>query len=78
MIKFVGGNANDPIIGLGLSFKNLKKLKQGQPILIDLGELGLVGNILIFSGSTEQVMEGQLKEFITDKTKINVDPRLKQ
>lgn len=78
MIKFIGGNENDPIIGLGLSFKNLKKLKQGQPILIDLVELGLVGNILIFSGSTEQIMEGQLKEFITDKTKINIDPRLKQ
>lgn len=78
MIKFVGGDANDPIIGLGLSFKNLKKLKAGQPILIDLVEMGLVGNILIFSGSNEKEMEHQLKAFMTDKTKINVDPRLKQ
>jgi len=77
LIKFVGGDANDPIIGLGLSFKNLKKLKQGQPILIDLVEMGLVGNILIFAGTSEKEMENQLKEFITDKTKINVDPRLK-
>ena len=78
MIKFVGGDANDPIIGLGLSFKNLKKLKQGQPILIDLVEMGLVGNILIFAGTNEKELEHQLEEFITDETKINVDPRLKQ
>lgn len=77
MIKFIGGDANDPIIGLGLSFKNLKKLKQGQPILIDLVEIGLVGNILIFVGETEKQMEHQMKEFIGPDTKVNIDPRVK-
>ena len=69
MIKFVGGDANDPIIGLGLSHKNLKKLKQGQPILIDLVELGLVGNILIFSGSTEKEMEPNSPTCIRRRTR---------
>ena len=78
MIKFSAGDANDPIIGLGLSAKNMKRIKRGEPILIDLGELGLVGNILIFAGTTEKEMERQLQDFIGPDTKINVDPRTKQ
>ena len=71
MIKFVGGDADNPIIGFGLSFKNLKKLKQGSPIIINLEDMGLVGKVLIFAGSTEKEMQHQLKNFIDDKTKIH-------
>ncbi len=70
MIKFVGGDANNPLLGFGLSFKNLKKLKQGMPILIDLKEMGLVGKVLIFAGSTEKEMQAQLKNFVTERTEV--------
>jgi len=55
-------------IVLGLSYANLDRLKAGRPIKIDTTELGLPGGeILIFSGETEEAMAEELKEFVDPK-----------
>lgn len=43
-----------PLIVLGLSKMNLKKLKEGYPIKFNLNEIDLEGEVLIFCGKTEQ------------------------
>lgn len=63
MIKACGKNEDgSPFILLGLSHENLKRLKEGQPVLIHLSELGLEGEIAIFAGETEASMEADMKK----------------
>jgi hypothetical protein len=46
----------------GLSRQNVALLMQGQPIAVDLSELGLsTGRVVIFYGATEEDMEAQLE-----------------
>jgi len=78
MIKFKGGSSKDPLIGLGLSFENLDRLRAGEPIKVELPELGLKGTLFIFAGTTEAELTEQIQEFITEDTKVHIDPRLKQ
>ena len=72
MVKFRIGDK----IGLGLSKLNVKKLKQGKPIVIDTNELGIPGHeIFIFYGDTEKDMELELKKMgvIGSETKYKSD-----
>jgi len=47
----------------GLSAKNVERLMDGQPILIDMRELGLEsGHVMIFYGKTEADMQRALEE----------------
>lgn len=71
MIKFKS-NGNKPLIGLGLSEGNVKKLRKGKPIFIMKEELGIDFDLLIFWGRTEKEMEKKLREIgmITDETDI--------
>jgi hypothetical protein len=63
MIKFVRtGKDGKPLVGLGLSAANIQKLKEDKPILLDLKELGMEGQLFIFTGDTEQSMLNDLKE----------------
>jgi hypothetical protein len=67
MIKFSGTNrkTGDPIVGLGLSYENLRRLKAGQPIRFNLSEMNLPpAEVLIFAGKTEEGMKGHLAEYI--------------
>lgn len=72
MIKFVAKDTK--LIGFGLSQANIKKLKQGLPILVDMKELGFETDhkIFIFYGKTEEDMLTDLKDhgFINDKTQL--------
>lgn len=46
----------------GLSARNVELLMQGQPISIDLRELGLEkGRVMLFYGTTEQTMKEELQ-----------------
>lgn len=38
---------------LRVSEEGLRRLREGQPITIDLGEMGLKGGVLIFDGTIE-------------------------
>ena len=64
MIKFTGSGADGRVfLGLGLSHKNLERLKAGRPIRVKLSEVGLPGpphEVLIFAGENEEVMGAQL------------------
>jgi hypothetical protein len=53
-----------PVIVLGLSDENVKRLTQGQPIRVTGESIGLssVAAILVFHGGTEQGMEAMLRE----------------
>lgn len=68
---------SDKII-LGLSEENVKRLKQDQPIRVQLSELGLKGEVFIIYGKTELDMQKQLREvgLISKDTEIKIDPRL--
>ena len=61
MIKFTGMNGCKPLLGLGLSRGNCAKLLDGQPIVIECGELGLAPlTILLMGGETEESMAVEL------------------
>jgi len=71
MIKFTAKIGKGNLIGIGLSFKNLQRLKKGKPIYIDLTKLGeKEGALLIFAGKTENAMAKQLEAFISSDTRI--------
>ena len=78
MIKFTlnrpthDGHQNKLVIGFGLSEANIKKLKQGHPILIDLMEMGIpYYEVLIMYGKTEQEMAKQLGGLVGPNTIIH-------
>ncbi len=68
MIKFLAtGPANRKILGLGLSHKNIEKLKLGQPIHFHAEQMGLgtgviFDEVLIFVGETEESMRRDFEE----------------
>ena len=71
MIKTVHSDGEKKIITLGLSWENLKRLKGGQPILIDGADIGVQNiEIFIFSGINERKMAERLTGSIGPKTKI--------
>lgn len=73
MIKFRAGK-NGKLVGLGLSKINLKKLKAGQPILVDGSEIGIENDILIMYGTTENdiIRELQKNGLIDRPTEIKI------
>jgi hypothetical protein len=78
MVKFsITTKDGRPAIGLGLSAHNLKRLKAGQPIVIDGAKDGLpfAGEILIFYGHREHDMLEDLSRHIGPDTKVTIDPR---
>jgi hypothetical protein len=76
MLKFSYTKAGAPCYGFGLSERNLYRLRKGEPIRIDLAQMGSTGEVLIFYGRTELDMAQDLAEFIGPETKVNIDPKL--
>jgi hypothetical protein len=67
MLKLRGRNrkTGDPLVGIGLSHENLRRLKDGQPIRFNLSELAMPAtDVLIFAGKTEDGMKAQLEEYL--------------
>ena len=63
-------------MGLGLSEENIKRLKKGKPISIDLGTLDRLYDgqqLMIFYGKTEQDMARALVPYISNETKVHRD-----
>jgi hypothetical protein len=64
MIRALGGDRADPVLILGLSDENWRRLRAGQPISVDLGELepGLrTGRVLLLAGETEAAIMDDLR-----------------
>ena len=70
MLKARANGRDGELLIFGLSEMNLKKLKEGRPIQIDLTEMGLNGTMLIFYGKDEIAMAKQLEPFLGPDTKV--------
>jgi hypothetical protein len=73
MIKFTLRAADGtPVVGLGLSEENWRRLRGGKPIVVKLREL-LDSNIeiLLIGGEDETAMTAQLAPFITPETVVH-------
>lgn len=77
MIKFTYTKGSGALCyGFGISEENVKRLKKGQPIYIDLSQIGGTGEVMIFYGKTEQDMARDLAEFIGPDTVTHIDPKV--
>lgn len=68
------------VILLGVSDENIKRMKEGQPILVDLDArlgttLGL--KIAIIYGATEEKILATIEPLIDEETEIKIDTRFK-
>lgn len=62
MIKALGVRAGRPLLVLGLSAQDCARLQEGNPISLDLRELGLRPfPVMIFGGRTEGVIVADLR-----------------
>ena len=63
MIKAKGTlEDGSPFILLGISRLNVEKLQEGKPMLVDLTQLGLEGQIAIIYGETEDELAADLEK----------------
>jgi hypothetical protein len=74
MIKFRGKNEKGKdLLGIALSELNVKKLKEGMPILVD-DDTFFDGQILLMYGRTEEEIVEELKDMMDmSNTEIRVD-----
>ena len=74
MIKFLAGSDKETLVGFGLSEENIKALKEGKPISIDMSEMGIKDTrVMIFYGETEEDMEKELSSFINPETIMHAE-----
>lgn len=63
MIKAVATTGNgEKLVLLGLSDANIVELKKGNPILIEMWELGFEGKLAIMAGGTEDELAQLFKD----------------
>jgi hypothetical protein len=68
MIKFAAtkmvGGREIPVVGLGLSRENCRRLLLGQPICVSLDELvpSLEAEVILFAGETEEAMAKEFRD----------------
>lgn len=72
MIKFKAGSDEDPIFGFGISEGNVKRLRKGQPIAINMDEMGANGTVYIFYGKTERDLVDMTANHIGPDTKLKI------
>jgi hypothetical protein len=56
MLKGKGTRDGREVLLFGLSFENLKRLREDKPITIWREEMGIPFDIVIFAGETEETM----------------------
>lgn len=68
----LGGKTGGQLLVLGLSYENLKRLKEGQPIFLSRKTHGLTIppniNIVILAGETEDTMKEMMVDLIGKDT----------
>ena len=64
MIKFLYEKEESTLVGLGISEENVRRLKDDQPIVVKLSDMGITTDIqvLIFYGKDEKEMEKTLRQ----------------
>ena len=64
MIKFHAMGRKGDLYGFGITAGNVERLKQGDPIVIDMSELGVPQmTITIFYGETEEAIARELQQY---------------
>ena len=54
MMKLAGMKDGKPLYAFGLSEGNIIRLKQDMPIVVELEQMGGIGSVMIFYGTTDQ------------------------
>jgi hypothetical protein len=69
-----------PLIVLGLSYENVIRLKNGDPIDFPLDDLGVAADVAIFYGKTEEEMRQTLIAggLVNHRTRQVIDPRTRE
>lgn len=71
MVKFSFKRKSGKIVmGFGINQDNVRRLKKGDPIFVDLSQFGIDGEILIFYGETEQDLVAFVSPHIDKETKV--------
>ena len=65
------GKDGKPGLILGITMENVKRLKEGQPIKVDLTEMGLNADLMIFYATDEQGLIATIAPFIGKDTVIH-------
>lgn len=77
-----GKNSHNPLIIMGLSEENVRRLKQNKPIHASIRSFGvnLPGEILVMYGPTEQAIAAELERngIVGQETVAAVDPKLEK
>ncbi len=61
MIKAKAEGPNGPVLLFGISEENVKRMMSGNPVAINLAEMGMHGQILIIYGKTERAIIEELQ-----------------
>lgn len=77
MLKLKATIDGREVFMIGLSFRNLDRLRADDPILIKGSEVGFSYDILICAEATDQELLRKFSAGIGPGTKINIDPRLR-
>lgn len=80
MIKALMGKPDGTRVAIfGIDAENVKRMKNGRGLLIDMGEMGLPGwEVIILYGETLDDIQKELEPLIDLETKITIDPTLYQ
>lgn len=72
MIKAISETPDGSFILLGLSEENLRRLREGKPLLVQMSELGHEGRVVIVYGETEEAIVRMLREegLLDSSTKV--------
>lgn len=70
MIKFKGEKEGKTFLGIGISEANVRKLKEGMPILIDDPDF-FDGIILLMYGRTEKDMASEIHPYMSPGFKLS-------
>lgn len=65
------GKDGKPGLILGITMENVKRLKEGQPIKVDLTEMGLNADLMIFYSTDEQGLIATIAPYIGKDTVIH-------
>jgi len=80
MLKFLTMKDGKPLIGLGITEDNIRKLKEGMPIYISaadmLKDFNLDEGIMVFYGKTDQKLADILKPFMRSDTTVTGRPNI--
>jgi hypothetical protein len=62
VIKGVGKAGDSDLVILGLAAENVRRLTDGQPIRVDLAEVGLPGTVVVICyGQTEEAIMADMQ-----------------